>query len=173
MVIRGGVKPPTFRFSEGLSRPEFLQASGPLAQVSYPFSLSGLIIPVYQACRRMPDCAALSVGFLWASVPHTRTCWILCGCIRTGIGILEAESVRHGRGAGPGRPRPSRSARRRPACRPQRRRSPTVTPFGLLVATRAPSRRFCAPQSRLGHLTVCTQISQFCVRGVGGRRYSM
>jgi hypothetical protein len=37
-VVRGGVEPPTFRFSEGISGFKTSPASKPLAQVSDPYS---------------------------------------------------------------------------------------------------------------------------------------
>jgi hypothetical protein len=41
-VVRGGVELPTFRFSEGLSEFKTDPAPEPLAQVSDPYSSSGL-----------------------------------------------------------------------------------------------------------------------------------
>jgi hypothetical protein len=78
-VVRGGVEPPTFRFSEGLLPLEPYGTANRASPSRLHNGWSGLTNLFEQRCRRVPGNAVSSVDILWGSPPENPDLWGFCG----------------------------------------------------------------------------------------------
>jgi hypothetical protein len=77
-VVRGGVEPPTFRFSGALSRVETKPATRIHALLTGITAGQQWTETIVQPCRVMPRSSVLSVGILWDR-RQSAELWGFCG----------------------------------------------------------------------------------------------
>src|ERR1700747_229942 len=66
-VVRGGVEPPTFRFSGALSRSETKNATHPFALLTGVTAGQQPLAAIVATCRGVPRSSVSYVGILWGS----------------------------------------------------------------------------------------------------------
>ena len=79
VVVRGGVEPPTFRFSEVLSAPESNHAEKPSTILTCKGAGQNDYCSSYQSCQCVPHNPVSSVGFLWGALSGPGLVGILWG----------------------------------------------------------------------------------------------
>jgi hypothetical protein len=79
LVVRGGVEPPTFRFSEVLSAPGSNHAEKPSTILTCKGAGQNDYCSSYQSYQCVPHNPVSSVGFLWGALPGPGLVGILWG----------------------------------------------------------------------------------------------